>query len=404
MLFKRKNITEIEKYLNEKTIIVLHWARQVWKTSIMKFLISNLEKKWENVFYHDLEDFRFLDIYNQNIDEILNFWKSIWIKENKKNFVFIDEIQYLKNPSAFLKLTHDHFPFIKLIVSWSSSFEIKSKFKDSLVWRTVNFEIFWLNFEEFLIFKWEKISLENFSNFTISKLKILWQEYAKYWWYPKIVLEDEIEKKEKYLSQIISTYIEKDIKNLANIKDLEKFNKLIKILAWLIWNLLNISEIANTLKIAEKTVNDYIFILEQTYIIKILYPYHKNIRSELTKMWKIYFEDTWIANLLINKNLISPLTWDFFENSIFSELRKKYWTKNLNFWRTNTQKEIDFILEKKWKIYPIEIKLKSKWKKDLKNLKYFLDKYSLKKWYLCSLEDELFEKNNLIDFKFPFEL
>ena len=128
----------------------------------------------------------------------------------EKVFVFIDEIQYLKDPSSFLKLIADHQKGIKLIVSGSSSFAIKTKFKDSLAGRTVNFEIFNLSFREFLLFK--KYPFEEGKVYTtkkIDELRGLFREYVLFGGYPRIVLTPETERKEKYLQQIIDTYVKK---------------------------------------------------------------------------------------------------------------------------------------------------------------------------------------------------
>src|SRR4030067_335914 len=120
----------------------------------------------------------------------------------------VDEIQYLADPSSFLKLVADHHKHIKLIVSGSSSFAIKTKFKDALVGRTVNFEIFPLSFREFLLFN--QVHFEDGKVYTGKKadeLKVKFKEYILYGGYPKLVLTPEVDKKEKYLQQIIDTYV-----------------------------------------------------------------------------------------------------------------------------------------------------------------------------------------------------
>jgi len=402
MIIKRDIIKNIENFLDKQSILVLHGARQVGKTSIMLYLIDKLKKNGEFVLYHDLEDYRYLEEYNKDIDSIILFWQSLGVNKNKINYVFIDEIQYLNNPSSFLKLTHDHCHFIKLIVSGSSSFEIKSKFKDSLVGRTINFEIFGLNFLEFLRFKNIKINFKKISSFQEKKLKNLWEEFSLFGTYPKIVLEPILEKKEILLKQIISTYINKDIKDLANIRNIQKFNNLLQFLAAQSGQLLNISELSNSLKISESTINEYLFILENTYIIKKVHPYYKNIRSELSKMPKIYFEDTGVLNIFLHKTLISAMNGILFENSCFSHFRKIYNTDYLYFWRTNTKKEIDFIIDF-IKLKAIEIKYVFRGKKDVKHLKFFANNYKNSKTYICTL-DKRQEIDKEINFIYPWEI
>ena len=189
-IYKRKILDEILKYLKTEDIIVLHGARQVGKTFILRWLKEYLEKNNELTHFIDLEDSRMTKILDLGVDEFIVYLKEegYW-RDKAKVYIFIDEIQYLHNPSEFLKLVADHHKNIKLIISGSSSFEIKSKFKDSLVGRTVNFEIFTLSFEEFLLFKnyhFDKNKKRTAKK--INELKSLFELYILYVGYPKIVL------------------------------------------------------------------------------------------------------------------------------------------------------------------------------------------------------------------------
>ncbi|MCK5466461.1 ATP-binding protein [Candidatus Parcubacteria bacterium] len=387
-LKQRKIISKIKLFLDKKTIIVLHGSRQVGKTSIMHlikdYLIKEKKIKKDNIFYFDLEDFVFLDLCNGGVKKTIQYLEESGAQTKDRIYLFIDEIQYLDNPSSFLKLFHDHWgDKIKLVVSGSSSFDIKNKFKDSLVGRTVDFEIFSLDFEEFLLFKNKKINVNSFSEIIIAELRDLYEEYIFYGGYPAIVLENNIEIKSHLLKQIINTYVKKDIRDLANIREINKFNQLIKVLASQSGGLLNISELSNTLKLTQKTVEEYLFILENTYIIRRVYPFYKNIRSELTKMPKIYFEDNGLMNLLANKKFLERVDGQLFENSVYCELRKNLDIESINFWRTNTGQEVDFIITEEG-VVPLEVKLKFSNKK-LSGLKYFADKYKIKESFVCSL-------------------
>ena len=396
-LKNRKIIAEIAKFLDDDEIIVLHGARQVGKTSVISYLISKTLKnkaKEKNLVYFDLEDFDLVELCNDGVEKVISHLRGIGCDFNKKIYLFIDEIQYLKNPSSFLKLFHDrHKGKIKLIVSGSSSFAIKSKFKNSLVGRTADFEIFTLDFEEFLWFKEKKINIRTELSRVLEKqLKSLYEEFAATGGYPAIVLELSIEKKEFKLKQIINTYIKKDIRDLADVRNIGKFNDLLRILAGQSGKLLNILELSNTLNLAKQTVEEYLFILENTYIIRRVYPFHKNIRSELTKMPKVFLEDTGIANILSGKMFPKTVMGDLFENSVYANLRRNTEIENIYFWRTGKGQEVDFIIRDK-ELLPVEVKL-SYSHKTMKNLFYFGEKYKTKNLFCVTLNKQLENDNN----------
>lgn len=405
-LIKRQVIDEINRYLNTQDIIVLHGARQVGKTSIMKYLEDSLIKGGRLTKYIDLEDSRLTKILDQGVDEFIKYLQEEGMDQqkikdnNNKIYIFIDEIQYLTDPSPFLKLIADHHPELKLIVSGSSSFNIKNKFSDSLVGRTVEFEIFNLSFYEFLNFKGEK--LKDFFNLTEKKtnqLKIYFKEYALFGGYPKIVLTTDLTIKERYLQQIIDTYVRKDIRDLANIKEINKFNQLLEILASQSGKLLNVTELANTCNLAKQTVEQYLFILEQTYIIKLVRPYFHNLRSEISKTPKIFFYDTGLAQMLWLKSIPKEILGDIFETAVFIELAKKYQPSNIYYWRTVDKKEIDFILKDKQKIIAYEAKLNSAQFK-ASSLEYFIERNQLNSSFIISLSGN----KNDAKFIYPWEI
>jgi hypothetical protein len=403
-ILKRECFEEIKKFFYNDGIIVLHGARQVGKTHILYYTENYLKNKKEATYYIDLEDPRMLAVLNSGTEDFIKLLLAQGIitknsKPSKKIFVLIDEIQYLSNPLSFLKLIADHHKNIKLIVSGSSSFEIKSKFKNSLVGRTIDFEIFPLSFSEFLVFKNKKIDFKYADlPLIIGDLKILFKEFALYGGYPGITLEPEITKKEKFLAQIIATYIKKDIRDLAEIKDIVKFNKLIETLAAQSGNLLNVNELANTVGLSKPTIEKHLFLLENTYIIKLVRPFSKNIRSELFKTPKIYFYDSGLAQMLWLKKIPEEIIGSIFETVVFGELTKKYGTENIHYWRTQDKKEIDFILNLKNSLLPIETKINfNQFNKT--SINYFIEKYKLKNYKITALNGE--KRNNCI---YPWEL
>jgi len=387
-LYNRTIADEIEKYLRTDDIIVLHGARQVGKTSLLYILESRLKQSGEATYYIDLEDSRYVKLLDAGVGEFAKHLQEEGLKpagQRKKLYVFIDEIQYLENPSSFLKLAADHYKSIKLIVSGSSSFAIKSKFKDSLVGRTVDFEIHSLSFQEFLAFKEYRFEPGKvFTQKKIDELRNQFKEYALYGGYPKIVLTRELEKKERYLQQIIDTYVKKDIRDLANVKDLDKFNKLLEALSSQSGQLLNVAELSNTVNIAKQTVEKYLFILENTYLIRLVRPFSGNLRSELFKTPKIFFYDTGLMQMLWLRALPKELIGNVFETSVFSELVKKYGKDSVYYWRTKDKKEIDFVLKDRKGTLPIEVKLRFEHFKPAATT-YFMTQYNRRTYKVVSL-------------------
>ncbi len=387
-LYKRAANDEISAYLRDDSVIVLHGARQVGKTSILYYLRDSLIKEGERTCYLDLEDSRYLKILDAGVDQFLRYLAEeglLGVADQRKLFVLIDEIQYLADPSSFLKLVADHHRYLKLIVSGSSSFAIKTKFRDSLVGRTVNFEIFPLSFREMLTFK--QVHFEEGAVFTEKKteeLKSLFREYVLYGGYPRIVLTPEVEKKERYLQQIVDTYVRKDIRDLAGVKDIDKYNKLLEALAAQSGQILNVAELANTTRISVPTVEKYLFIMENTYVIKLVRPFSRNIRSELFKQPKLFFYDTGLLQMLWLKGLQREIIGSVFETAVFSELIKKYPADSVYYWRTKDKKEIDFILNVRNELLPIEVKLNFE-QFSPTAIRYFIQRYQIDQFRVVGL-------------------
>ncbi|MCD6379852.1 ATP-binding protein [bacterium] len=396
-LIKRDILDDIRPFYSTPDVLVIHGARQVGKTSLMFLIQEELNIEGENTYYFDLEDMRMLDLLNEGTDALMSYLEENGLLAQPKLFLFIDEIQYLSNPSGFLKLMRDHQAnSIKLIVSGSSSFEIKSKFKNSLTGRTINFELRPLSFSEYLSFHDINIRIDTpvTSIPLITRLKKAYIDYAIYGGYPRIALEKEVKVRERYLSQVVSTYIRKDIRDLANVRNIDKFNKLLQVLASQCGQLLNINELSNTTGITRPTIEKYLFILEQTYVIKLLRPFSNNIRSELFKTPKIFFHDTGIAHLLWLREFPNKLFGNMLENAFFSDLLKNRDVKEFFFWRTQDGKEIDFIIRRGEMLIPIEVKSAIP-RSASTSMRYFKTRYNAEKSILVTLERNKMDIDNI---------
>ncbi|MBA7540077.1 hypothetical protein ES705_32366 [subsurface metagenome] len=396
---KRKILPHISNFLNYKEAIVIYGARQVGKTTIMKMLINELKTTNnipdEAIFYFDLEDLEMLELCNQGINNVIRYIEvrtsynlsTTTASSKEKIYLFIDEIQYLDNASSFIKLMVDnHSERFKLIVSGSSVLDIKSKIKQSLVGRIVTFEVFGLDFEEFLWFKRKKFNLNKIVDTdkkTKKELKQLFEEFIIFGAYPRVALISEVNNRRYYLKELIQTYIKKDIRDIGKIRNIMKFNNFLRILADQAGNLLNIDELASSIGIARETVYDYLILLEGTYIARRLTPYFKNLRSELTKMPKIYFEDSGILNYLKYNDIVEKVSGELFENCIYTELRKTVGLEVLRYWRTQSKQEIDFVIQHQKQLFTLEVKKIYSGQKAT-SLEYFSQKYPNSKSFIIN--------------------
>lgn len=399
-IYKRTVFEQIKKYFNDDLVIVLHGARQVGKTYILLYIQQYLKKQNKKVFYFDLEYPDVLAEINRGVENFIQMIKAKGYKENETIHVLVDEIQYLDNPSSFIKIIADHYKNIHLLVSGSSSFDIKTKFKDSLVGRTVNFEIYNLSFEEFLTFKEKNIVIaEAKTEKDISDLKNLYREYVIYGGYPKIVLEQEEEKKKTILLQIIDTYIRKDIKDLGHIEDIKKFNNLLYVLASQSSNLLNMASLSIETNISFPTLRKYLSILEETYVIKLVIPYSKSASVEISKNPKIFFFDSGLTSMLWFQTFQKTLLGPVFETNIFGELVKQYGRLSIHFWRTKHKQEIDFIVKTERELLPVEVKTSFN-QFNQGAIRSFLKNYHLTDWRVIGLEGEKKDKHYI----FPWQI
>jgi len=359
-MIKRRVSVGIIRNLQKDDVLLLIGARQVGKTTILKKLYAFLEKDRQSVFMFTLEDPALLTALNQHPENIFNYIP----KNDKRLFLLLDEIQYLDNPTNFLKYMYDLYnKNIKCVVSGSSAFYLDKKFKDSLAGRKKIIELYPFSFSEFLLAKGEKVLSEKVSmhnyfedkrklNVLVPeyrKLLLFWREYNIYGGYPKVVLEEEAKEKKNLLLELYQSFLKKDIHE-AGISNETKFYMLVKILALQAGQLVNAQELANTLDISNDTVLKYVYVLQKSYIIRLCRPFFRNVRKELTKMPKVYFLDNGYRNSLINsyEGLTDRVdNGAALENSLFTEFVKLGVT-NINYWRTQDKIEVDFVVDEKY--------------------------------------------------------
>ncbi|MBU1086254.1 MAG: AAA family ATPase [Candidatus Omnitrophica bacterium] len=361
MIYPRLITKKIVERLSDPDILILVGARQVGKTTILRQIKESLSAQGERTEFINLEDLEYVKLLDESPK---NLFKIIALPEQKKIFVFVDEIQYLENPTNFLKYIYDEFKDkVKLIVSGSSAFYIDEKFKDSLAGRKIIFPVHTLSLPEMLIFQGHE-NLAEKTAFKIRAKDIFLEELPLkekekvsacinslliFGGYPRVVLEKDVSRKKEIIEEIALSYIKKDVLE-ANIKRVNKFYELFKLLSSQAGSLLNVNELSNTLNISQTSLNNYLHVMRKSFHIVLIRPFYKNLRKELTKMPKVYFMDLGLKNFFLKD--FTPLAsrenpGPLYENFIFKQFAELFSPDDIRFWRTQSGNEADFILNDK---------------------------------------------------------
>jgi len=334
---------KINSLLGGKKAIMVMGARQVGKSTLLHQIFDNRnDVLWLNGDDPDVQSL-FVSMTSTRIKTMIG---------NNK-VVIIDEAQRIADIGLRMKLITDQVPNVQLIATGSSSFELASRLNESLAGRKREFKMFPLSFSEMV----------NHTNFLEEKR--LLPHRLVYGYYPEIVESPGNER--IALRELTDSYLYKDVLVYNGIHKSEKLVKLVKALAFQIGSQVSYNEIGQLIGLDSKTVERYVDVLEQTYIVFKLDSFARNLRNELKSSRKIYFWDLGIRNAIIgnlapieNRNDAGAL-W---ENFVISErLKQNSYNGSFAqcyFWRTQQQQEIDFLEEQDGLMHCYEFKWNTK--------------------------------------------
>jgi predicted AAA+ superfamily ATPase len=384
---------DLEKWLDEREILAIRGARQAGKTTLLMRIREKLLNKGvsdKNIIYLSFED----DLSRISFEENPKKFVSSYFGKEKVYFL-LDEVQYVKEIGRKLKLIFDSFANTKIIITGSSSFDLTNLGK-YLVGRVIFFDLHLFSFLEFLRAKgerYEKIYSEyKFDlkekriekNPFLEELNALLKEYLTYGSYPRVVLAD-IDKKNELLKNIFITYIEKDIVALHGNTHRDEIIKLLQILAST-KGLIKYESLLSDSKLKFNELKQILSILQDSFAIAIVRPFHKNLITELKKNPKIYFVDYGIRNYLSNSIDFGIL----YENFVYNEMARKHEVK---YWRTTAKTEIDFIIQNN-NLVAAEVKTTSKITRALRS---FIETYKINLALIFNLNKISKDKINSCD-------
>lgn len=331
-----------ESFGKYNKIVLVFGARQTGKTTLCNQILDRMESK---ILRINGDELKYTELFSSRDFARMNLLLDGF------QVLFIDEAQRIPDIGINLKIIFDNLPNLKMLITGSSSFELGNQVKEPLTGRTITFQLMPLSLQEM------KQTLPVF------EIQQRLEEFMLYGLYPEITHYSNAQEKERYLTELSSSYLYKDILELSNIRNSSKISSLLKLLAFQIGQEVSLNEIAKNLGLSQETVNSYIDLLEKSFIIFRLGGFSRNLRKEIGKRDKIYFWDLGIRNCLIQNFL--PLTirndvGQMWENLIITErikyLRNNGINANFYFWRTYTGAEVDYVEERNGELFSYEIK------------------------------------------------
>ena len=335
---KRKLYSKIIDRLDAPEAIVVTGMRRVGKTTLLKQVYDSL--KSDNKIFLDLENPINQKYFSEeNYEAIKYTLETLGVNLTQKAYVFLDEIQFVGSITSVVKYLMDHYQ-IKFFLTGSSSFYLKNLFSESLAGRKIIYELYPLDFEEFLNFKESKLKIpQSVSKTTHQTIILLYKEYVEFGGFPGVVTKNSIEEKRESLNEIFTTYYNKEVINIGGFKNNQIVRDLMLLLMSRVGSKIDVQKLSSELGVSRITLNEYLAFLEGTYFISLVSPYSTNKDTEIRGAKKVYLCDSGLANILGNTSF-----GNIFENAIYHQLRT---LGEVKYYQRKNGVEIDFILDGK---------------------------------------------------------
>lgn len=374
MTIIREIYQNIEPLLDSPEVIVITGMRRTGKTTLLEFIFNQIDSS--NKLSLDLENPLNQKYFEEEDYEQIKYNLEVkGLRFDQKAYLFLDEIQLISNLPQIVKYLVDHYQ-IKFFLTGSSSFYLKNLFSESLVGRKFIFELFPLNFREFLMLKGERLSIPSSNQkITLTAFQTFsrfYQEYLQFGGFPGVVAKESLQEKKMALEDIFSSYFQLEVIQLGDYRKTTVIRDLILLLMQQVGSKLDIQKIASELGVSRPTIYEYLNFLEGTYFIHLVKPYSQSKDVEIRGAVKVYLCDSGLVNNSVQVNEGALL-----ENNIFQLLRPR---GEINYFQKKNGLEIDFIVNKK---LAYEVKMSAS-QQDYQNLQKLCQELKIKKFYTVS--------------------
>jgi len=402
---RRKFYQKLVDHLPKKEFTILTGARQTGKSTLLGDLRAHCKAEHIPHLFINLENKRLLTELDENPLNLLGYFQPT----KDRTIVFIDEIQYLQDPTNFMKLLYDdHHEKVKIVASGSSAFYMDDKFRDSLAGRKRIFRLHTCDFEDYLKLQgkddlWTEVDRlahdSHAKSVFAEQLQREWENFMIYGGYPAVVTTADPNERVEILKEIRDSFVKRDVLE-AGVRNETLFYQLFQILAAQPGQLLNINELSNTLRTRNETIDHHLNVMQKSFHVALIKPFFSNIRKELVKMPKCYLMDNGLRNSLINN--FQPVRQrldrgELWEQTLFRSMVDVHGLDSLRFWRTADGNEIDFVLPDLHPPLAIESKLDEKQAKPskYKTFQAAYPEFNFSFGYLYPWQADFFRRNRI---------
>ncbi len=375
-LIPRKLTQILKQHLKETNKgVLLYGSRQVGKTTLVTNLIKDLKLKTLVL----------------NGDQGGDWQEALLSRDIKKiqllvagyELLFIDEAQRIPEIGLILKIIIDSFPKLKVVATGSSTLDLASKTREPLTGRVYTYKLYPVAITE----------LKDI--FTPYEIHAQLEERLIFGSYPEVFFQANMFQKTRYLKNLVDAYLYKDVLEFVGVKNSTKLRNLLKLLAFQVGSQVSLTELGNRLQLTHNTVDRYIDLLEQAFVVFRLSGFRRNLRREVGKMDKIYFWDLGVRNTLVDnfnflnlRNDVGALWENFLIVERIKQLEYKGVPYSHYFWRLSSGAELDLVESRGGRLYGYEFKYQ---KKNWRPPKSWLKAYP-------NAEAHLVTKDNFLEF------
>jgi hypothetical protein len=355
MYIKRIAEVNIQSFLASDKIGIVLGARQVGKTTVVEHLLQGRPAVFLN-FDVETDKQRFLASASLPPADALKSFGS-------PEVLVVDEAQRLPDTGLIVKGWHDSRLPVRILLLGSSSLDLLNQSAESLTGRNVKLLLPPLVFEEALSAQsWYATAYtpEIIRKKIGPTLRVFLLQTMAFGLYPEVVTSEH---KERLLRNLSSDYLWKDILQTGLVKTPDMIRRLLMLLAHQVGSEVSVNELAVQLHLSRPTVERYLDLLEETFVIFRLPSFSTNARKEIAKSRKVYFWDTGIRNALLNAfstDSLRPDIGSLWENWVIAEAAKHNLLRGgeseLFFWRSRAQSEVDLVVKTNEKVRAFEIK------------------------------------------------